>query len=100
MNDFGVSFHNAQTLARTELAHIQNQSTLDKYKQAGVSEVRILVDEGCCENCESHKNQVYPIDSAPVLPEHPNCKCTYLAVINTSNGISKTPVKKIVIEGD
>lgn len=96
MNDFGVSFHNAHTLARTELAHIQNVSTLDKYKQAGVKEVRVLVDPDCCEDCNSHKNTVFDINSAPVLPEHPNCRCTYLAVIP----VNKQPIHSVNIKGD
>jgi len=81
MDSFGVSFHNAQTLARTELAHIQNVSTIDKYKKIGITKVKVLVDKNCCEECTELKNTEFPIDQAPILPVHPNCKCTYMAVI-------------------
>ena len=71
MDSFSVSYHNAQTLCRTELAHIQNVSTLDTYKKDGITNVRVLVDKNCCEECNKHIGQTYPIDVAPVLPEHP-----------------------------
>jgi len=81
MDSFGVSFHNAQTLARTELAHIQNASTINKYKKIGITKVKVLVDTNCCEECTELKNTEFPIDQVPILPVHPNCKCTYMAVI-------------------
>ena len=81
ITSFNVSFHNAQTLARTELAHIQNVSTLDKYKKDGIEEVRILVDKNCCDECNENKGKIFPVIDAPTLPIHPNCKCTYVAII-------------------
>ena len=35
-NDLNMSFHEAQRLARTELAHTYNQSSIDRYKDADV----------------------------------------------------------------
>ena len=81
IDDFNVSFHNAQTLARTELAHIQNKSTLDKFTKEGITKVRILVDKNCCKECTDNAGKVFDITTAPTLPVHPNCRCTYVAVI-------------------
>ena len=82
MDDFNVSFHNAETLARTELAHIQNKSTLDKFTKEGITKVQILVDKNCCEECTENKGKVFDIANAPQLPIHPNCRCVYMAVID------------------
>ena len=83
MERFNVSYNNARRLARTEMAHVYNQSTLDKYKQAGITEVQILetIDEHTCEECRKLDKKIYPIDTVPQLPVHPNCRGTYLAVI-------------------
>ena len=86
MEKFDVSYHQAERLSRTELAHIQNESRMDRYKEAGVSLVRILVehDGRQCAECEDLETTLYPVDQAPVLPLHPQCRCCYLAVIENS----------------
>ena len=83
MERFNVSYNNARRLARTEMAHTYNQSTLDKYRQAGITEVQILetIDKHTCEECKKLDKKIYPIDLVPELPIHPNCRGTYLAVI-------------------
>lgn len=83
MEKFDVSYHNADRLIRTEMAHVYNQSTLDKYKQAGITEVQILEtdDEHTCEECRKLNKKIFPINEVPLLPIHPNCRGTYLAVI-------------------
>lgn len=83
MERFNVSYHNADRLARTELAHVYNQSTLDRYVQAGVDKVKILEtdDEHTCEECRKLNKKIFPIATVPKLPIHPNCRGTYTAVI-------------------
>ena len=83
MERFNVSYNNARRLARTEMAHVYNQSTLDKYRQAGVDKVQILEtdDARTCEECRKLNKKIYPIDTVPLLPIHPQCRGTYLAVI-------------------
>lgn len=83
MERFNVSYHNADRLARTELAHVYNQSTLDRYVQAGVNKVKILEtdDEHTCEECRKLNKKIFPIATVPKLPIHPNCRGTYTAVI-------------------
>lgn len=82
MERFDVSYNNAKRLAITEMAHTYNESTLNKYIQAGVTKVKILNnDENVCEICKGYKNKIYPINSCPMIPAHPYCKCTYTAVV-------------------
>lgn len=83
MEKFNASYNNARRLARTEIVHVYNQSTLDKYKEAGITEVQILetIDEHTCEECRKLDKKIYPIGLAPRLPLHPQCRGVYLAVI-------------------
>lgn len=83
MEKFDVSYHNADRLIRTEMAHVYNQSTLDKYRQAGITEVQVIEtdDARTCEECRKLNKKIFPINEVPLLPLHPNCRGVYLAVI-------------------
>ena len=70
MADFGVSFSNAQRLVRTELAHVQNESTQDLYKSEGVTKYRILAESDACDECLEMAEEVFAIDEL-VIPAHP-----------------------------
>ena len=77
---FNVGFYNSNMIVRTELAHIQNQAALERYKSYGVSKVEILAEDGC-EHCQELADKVYEIAEAPVVPIHPNCRCCIVPVI-------------------
>lgn len=81
-NIVGNSFNNCHRLVRTETMHYLNHATLLRYKDSDMQYVRIwaAVDERTCETCgvNGYHNKVYPIEKAPILPFHPNCRCTYL----------------------
>lgn len=66
---------------RTELSHIQNESSLYKYEVEGVKQVRYIAENACCDDCKKHNGQVFGIKGAPRIPAHPNCRCTYIPVI-------------------
>lgn len=86
-SDFTVGFAAADRVVRTELSYVQNQSTLDKYKQAGISKFQFLAEQGerTCGKCSELNGNQYDIGSAAVgvnmPPLHPNCRCTILAVL-------------------
>ena len=75
---FGVSYNNADMLARTELAHIQTQAAEQRYKDSGVEWVQIWApkDERQCKVCgKLHKTKYrVGVDKIP-LPAHPRCRC-------------------------
>lgn len=80
-----VGFANADRLARTELAFIQNQATYEKFQQAGIENYMILDtgDDRECDDCEKKTGKVYKMKDAKIginwPPFHPNCRCTVLA---------------------
>jgi SPP1 gp7 family putative phage head morphogenesis protein len=83
IQDFNVGLYEADRLIRTESMHTYNQATLDSYSNAGVSEVQILVadDERLCDECGNYADKTYPINSVPLLPFHPNCRCTIIPIV-------------------
>lgn len=63
--------------------HYLNESAFKAYKDGGCEEVEIYAakDERTCEICGTRHEKKYKIDKIPILPFHPNCRCTYLPVI-------------------
>lgn len=62
-----------------------NQSQLDSYADLGVEMVEYLTanDERTCDTCMPMNGNVYPVNEAPVVPLHPNCRCTWIPVVPT-----------------
>ena len=83
IKDFSVSFNEADRLIRTESSRVYNQAALQSYIDAGCTEVDYLAESDCCDLCEPYKDRRFPIYEAPFIPVHPNCRCTYLPVIET-----------------
>ena len=79
--------------------HYLNESAFKAYKDGGCEEVEIYAanDERTCEICGTKHGKKYKIDKRPILPFHPNCRCTYLPVINTNN-IENSQYLRIVNE--
>ena len=81
IEDFSIKFHEADRLIRTEASHAYNSAALQSYIDAGCAEVDFLAESDCCDLCEPYSGKRYPVDDAPVIPVHPNCRCTYLPVV-------------------
>lgn len=83
-NRMNQSFNAAHKLIRTETIHYLNESAFKAYQDGGCEEVEVWAakDERTCEVCGKRHGKKYKIDKRPVLPFHPNCRCTYLPVIN------------------
>lgn len=81
---FGVSYRRADTLARTELCHIQTESAKQRYKDYGVQYVEVLVDPDArtCEKCKALIGKKYPVNGIMPLPVHPNERCALVPVID------------------
>lgn len=81
--DFNVGRANAETLVRTDGSHVVNSATLRRYRDTfGLNRVRIHVhvDDRTTETCMRfhEEDKSYPIDDAPILPAHYNCRSTYI----------------------
>lgn len=80
---FNVSYHRAEALVRTEMAHIQNEAARKRYEDNGITEFEIWApkDERQCEYCGTLHRKRFPTGSALPVPAHPNCRCTVLPVV-------------------
>lgn len=81
--DFKVSYNSADTLVKTELAHIQTEAARERYKEYGVSEVEILADEDerRCDICGKLHKTRYKINESLPIPAHPRCRCCIIPVV-------------------
>lgn len=88
---FDVSYSRANTLVRTEVAHIQTQAAAQRYKDYGLEKYEILGNDD--DTCGSHGIDCHKMDgkkfyynemrvgkNAP--PFHPNCRCAIIPVID------------------
>ena len=80
---FGVSYHRADTLARTELCHIQTQAAQKRYEDYGIQYVEVLVelDERTCDKCKALIGKKFLTTETPPLPVHPNERCALVPVV-------------------
>lgn len=90
MNDMNVGYSQACRLARTELAHVRVQSTIDRYIEAGVTKYEYIANgPNMCEECEELNGQIFDIEDIEHLPPvHPNCVCAILAVLDSKKETS------------
>ena len=84
---FNVSYHRADALVRTELAHIQTKAAEERYKSYGITKVQWWADpdERTCEVCGKLHKKIYPVGANIPCPAHPRCRCTILPVIDKKN---------------
>lgn len=80
---FNVSYHRADALVRTEMAHIQNEAAKKRYEDNNITEYEIWApkDERQCEYCGTLHRKRYPVGASLPVPAHPNCRCTVLPVV-------------------
>lgn len=83
-NRFNVSYHRADTLVRTEMAHIATKAAQQRYLDYGIKEYEVYADEDerRCEVCGKLHQKRFPINSTPKVPQHANCRCVILPVID------------------
>ena len=79
-----MSYHRANTLVRTEVAHIQTEAAKQRYKDYGVEYVEVLVDpdERTCPLCKKLIGKRWRVNETPPLPVHPNERCCLVPVVN------------------
>ena len=81
MEDYTVSWNEADRLIRTESSRAYNKSAKDSYIAAGVQEAEYLAENGCCDICREYKGRRLPMMEFPELPMHPNCRCTIAPIV-------------------
>lgn len=71
----------ATTIARTETATSLTEGQRQGYGQMGIKQIMIVEAPTCCDICADFDGHVYTIGRAVgMLPQHPNCRGTWVAV--------------------
>lgn len=80
---FNVSYNRADVLVRTELAHIQTQAAQQRYKEYGIEQMEVWVDEDerTCKICSKHEGEIYSVYDKMPVPFHSRCRCCMIPVI-------------------
>lgn len=88
---FQVSYSAADSLVRTEIAHIQTQAARDRYIDAGVAEVEVWADkdERRCDVCGKLHEKRFKVTEKIPVPAHPRCRCTIIPVIEKNTQLQK-----------
>jgi SPP1 gp7 family putative phage head morphogenesis protein len=82
-DEFTVSYSKADSLVRTEMAHIAKESTVERYRAMGVKRVKVWAskDERRCEICGKLHEEEFDINEKIPIPAHPRCRCTIRPII-------------------
>ena len=80
---FNVSYGRADALVRTELAHVQTQAAQQRYKDYGIEQMEVWVDEDerTCPICSKLEGKKYGINDKMPVPVHPRCRCCMIPVV-------------------
>lgn len=81
--DFGVSYNRADSVVRTELAHIQTQAAQKRYEDYGIKQVQVWADEDerRCPECGKLHEKKFPANGPMPVPAHPRCRCCIIPVV-------------------
>lgn len=81
---FNVSYSNADSIVRTETAHIQTQAAKQRYTDYGIQEVEVWADkdERRCDVCGKLHQKRYPVGAVMPVPAHPRCRCAIIPVVD------------------
>jgi SPP1 gp7 family putative phage head morphogenesis protein len=68
-------------VARTELSRAHTMGAVALFEAAHIEKVMYVTTQGqnVCDICSEFDGQVYPLNDAPEIPQHPNCACAYMA---------------------
>lgn len=101
-NDFDVSYRRADSIVRTEMAHIQTQAAQQRYKDCGITEVEVWADkdERRCDICGELHETRHNINGVMPVPAHTNCRCVVIPVVEGNNQLIPEVENLTVLDKD
>ena len=87
--DLDITYKQANTLVRTELATIENEAVIHNAKKLGYNalEFATMKDEKVCKLCKAKEGEVVPLEArGGDFVVHPNCRCVLVEAIIDENG--------------
>ena len=76
---FNNGAYNTKRLVETEVGRVHDESFKRFCRETGVEKVKrnAVLDGKTCDDCSQYDGMVYDLEKAPVLPQHPMCRCFY-----------------------
>lgn len=88
-----VTDRNATTVVRTAIQHVASQARMETAKANSDVVLKIelvaTLDSKTSQICRSLDGKVFPIDSGPRPPFHPNCRTTFVMITKLSEMFRK-----------
>lgn len=84
----------ARAIARTEVVRANHLAKIQEYRQAGVEGVSVQAEWltagfNVCPVCQAFSGRTFTLDQIePMIPAHPNCRCTAKPVLVREAGVS------------
>lgn len=70
-----------------------NEEELTVFKAAGIKEVTVVNEFAPCHLCKTYVGSTYPVDGAPDIPIHSNCRCRLMHV---NEGLSGSDISLLL----
>ena len=83
--EFNSGFYEASRVINTETARAVTAGQIKAYKNSGVVKWVMwdaTLESNTCLHCGEKDGDKYEIDDIPYLPEHPNCRCCLVPVVD------------------
>lgn len=79
---YNTNAYNVKRLTETEVSRCQNESFRRFCQETNVKKIQRheMLDSKICSECEDADNEIYDINNAPEIPEHPMCR-GYLSIV-------------------
>ena len=98
--DYGSTAYQAQRLINTEVAKAVTSAQKECYSNSGVVQSVMwdaTLEDNTCDECADYDGNIYPLDSAPALPAHPDCRCALIPYIS---GWKPTSKRENIVDPD
>ena len=92
-NKYSSNAYNTKRLIQSEIARCQIASDEVFQEEHGVKKLMYVstLDNKTCKDCSPYDSKIYDINdsSKPSLPQHPNCRCCYVEIIENWKPINR-----------
>lgn len=96
-----IGKHRSILLARTEIVRAHHIATINRYEDLEVENVAVKAewlgtkDDRMCERCSEKNGKIFSLEEIrPMIPLHPQCRCTTIAVFDFDEDESKRKLRK------
>ena len=81
---FNANYYNSNRLVRDSIGRVQEEANSEWRKEHNIKYVMrdATLDKRTCSKCAELDQKVYKVGEEPNAILHPNCRCTYISLVN------------------